>query len=71
LTGGRQRSLSFEEEAETPVPLAAIPMLRIGTRIPRVPLIQVDESAAHADHVQALGGAAIWMRYREKEAARQ
>ncbi len=71
LTGGRQRSLSFEEGAESPVRLAAIPLLRIGTRTPRVSLIQVDEAAAHTDHVKALGGAAIWMRYREKEIARQ
>ena len=71
LTGGRQRSLSFEEEAEKPARLAAIPLLRIETRAPRVSLIQVDEAAAHADHVKALGGAPIWMRYREKEAERQ
>jgi DNA polymerase III subunit epsilon len=71
LTGGRQRSLSFEEEAEKPARLVAIPLLRIETRTPRVSLIQVDEAAAHADHVKALGGAAIWMRHREKEDERQ
>ena len=68
LTGGRQRSLSFEDEAEKPARLAAIPLLSIERRTPRISLIQVDEAAAHAEHVKAMGGSAIWMRYREKEA---
>jgi DNA polymerase-3 subunit epsilon len=70
LTGGRQRSLSFDEEGEKVVRLAVIPSLRIGARGPRVSLIEIDEAAAHADHVRTLGAAAIWARYREKEAAR-
>ena len=63
LTGGRQRSLSFEDEADKVVPFDAIPSPRIETRQPRASLIEAEEAAAHVEHVRALGEAAIWMRY--------
>jgi DNA polymerase III subunit epsilon len=63
LTGGRQRSLSFEDEADNVVPFAVIPLPLIETRQPRASLIEAQEAAAHTAHVRALGEAAIWMRY--------
>jgi DNA polymerase III subunit epsilon len=63
LTGGRQRSLSFELEAETIAAFDAIAAPRIQTRQPRALLLEADEAAAHAEHVRTLGAAAIWMRY--------
>lgn len=68
LTGGRQRSLSFENEAESGGRPVSIPLLRIENRAARALLITAEEAAAHAEFVKTLGGAAIWMRYLGNEA---
>ena len=70
LTGGRQRSLSFEDESEKVSPLIAFPAPRMESRRPRPLLIEVGEAAAHADHIRSLGEAAIWMRYQVEQAER-
>jgi DNA polymerase III subunit epsilon len=63
LTGGRQRSLSFESDADKVVTIGAIPSLRIEARPQRASLLEAEEEAAHAEHVRTLGDPAIWMRY--------
>jgi DNA polymerase-3 subunit epsilon len=63
LTGGRQRSLSFESDADKVVSLGDNPSLRIEERPTRVSLLEAEEEAAHAEHVRTLGDAAIWIRY--------
>ncbi len=63
LAGGRQRSLSFESDADKVVPLGAIPSRHIEARPPRVSLLEPEEEAAHTIHVRSLGEAAIWGRY--------
>jgi DNA polymerase-3 subunit epsilon len=70
LTGGRQRSLSFEDETDKVVPFDAIPSPRVETRQPRASLIEAEEAAAHAEHVRTLGEAAIWTRYTALDADR-
>jgi DNA polymerase-3 subunit epsilon len=67
LMGGRQRSLSFEEATDSAVALISIPSLGIETRNPRVPLIGVEEAAAHTEYLKTLGDTAIWMRYRDNQ----
>jgi DNA polymerase-3 subunit epsilon len=63
LTGGRQRSLSFELEADKLAVFNAIAAPIIEARQPRASLIEAQEAAAHAEHVRTLGEAAIWRRY--------
>ena len=63
LTGGRQRSLMFVDDPPSAFPLIILPPLRREARAPRVALITVEEAAAHAEHVAALGAAAIWLRF--------
>lgn len=63
LTGGRQRSLSFESDADKVVTVGAFPSLRIEPRPTRVSLLEAEEAVAHTEHVRTLGDAAIWIRY--------
>jgi DNA polymerase-3 subunit epsilon len=62
LTGGRQRSLSFGEQPQTPGPNASLSPPREARR-PRNSLIGAEEASAHVDYVMTLGEAAIWRRY--------
>jgi DNA polymerase III subunit epsilon len=71
LTGGRQRSLSFELEADKLAAFDAVAAPRIVARQPRASLIEAEEAAAHAEHVRTLGEAAIWTRYTAVQAERQ
>ncbi len=71
LSGGRQRSLIFaEDEPASSSDLIAFPLWRREGRGPRLPLIAPEEAAAHAEHVVALGEAAIWLRYAGNQAER-
>ncbi len=63
LTGGRQRSLSFDEQRETPRPVNVAPLRRVGARPPRGSLVGAEETTAHAEHVGTLGEGAVWLRY--------
>jgi DNA polymerase-3 subunit epsilon len=64
LTGGRQRSLIFaEDDPAAASDLIAFPLWHREARRPRLSLIEPEEAAAHAQHVMALGEAAIWLRY--------
>jgi DNA polymerase III subunit epsilon len=67
LMGGRQRSLCFDDEIDSAVDLISIPSLGIETRSPRVPLIALEEAAAHTEYLKTLGNTAIWMRYRDNQ----
>jgi DNA polymerase III subunit epsilon len=63
LTGGRQRSLWIDgmgKNSRTVVIASARP---VGPRSRRMQLIEVDEAAAHLEHVRMLGEGAIWLRY--------
>ena len=71
LTGGRQRSLIFvDDEPESSSDLIAFPLWRREARGPRLSGIAPEEAAAHAEHVLALGEAAIWLRYAGNQAER-
>ena len=63
LTGGRQRSLSFGEIDTRSQTMIIVSQRRAEPRSPRNPLIQVDETIAHLDHIRTLGDGAIWLRY--------
>jgi DNA polymerase-3 subunit epsilon len=64
LTGGRQRSLAFEEEAEgREDSFAVAPFRRLGERLRRQFQIEREEAAAHAQYIQSLGADPIWFRY--------
>ena len=63
LTGGRQRSLMFVDDPPSVFPLIILLPPRREARAPRVALITVEEAVAHAEHVTALGAAAIWLRF--------
>ena len=59
---GRQRSLSFDERSARGMPII-IPSQRTEPRRPRIFSIFAAETAAHAEHVRALGAGAVWLRY--------
>ncbi|MBV9287471.1 MAG: DNA polymerase III subunit epsilon [Hyphomicrobiales bacterium] len=63
LTGGRQRSLMFDDEPPSGFPSIILTPARREARAPRVALISVEEAAAHAEHVSTLGAAAVWLRF--------
>jgi DNA polymerase III subunit epsilon len=63
LTGGRQRSFSFDEMGQDSRTVMFVAWRPLQPRGPRVQLIEVDEAAAHLEHVRMLGEGAIWLRY--------
>jgi len=63
LTGGRQRSLSFEELGESSETIIVASPRPVGPRSPRGQLMEVDEAAAHLEYVGTLGEEAIWLHY--------
>lgn len=63
LTGGRQRSLIFGDDSPGASRLIILPAARREARLQRIALITAEEAAAHAEHVRALGPAAIWLRF--------
>jgi DNA polymerase III subunit epsilon len=64
LTGGRQRSLSFDDEARATSSTIMIAYPRSAEpRAPRRSLIDADEALAHLTHVQTLGEGAVWLRF--------
>ncbi len=63
LTGGRQRSLAFDERGEfgvLPVGRTPRPLL---SRPPRGVRLRPEEAEAHASHIATLGEAALWRLY--------
>ncbi len=63
LTGGRQRSLSFEDRREFGDRSAEQIRRRIDLRPPRTPRLSPEEAEAHRSHIGALGDGAVWLRY--------
>jgi DNA polymerase III subunit epsilon len=63
LTGGRQRSLSFDDRREFGVSLVEAAPRQWGPRPPRLARLRPDEAEAHARHIAALGEAALWLIY--------
>ena len=70
LTGGRQRSLSFDDKPEAGGAAIVLAERRIGPRPPRLGRLSPEEAEAHARHVAALGEAALWLFYQRSEALR-
>jgi len=69
LTGGRQRSLSFDDAREFGRPGLA-PVARVlAPRPPRVARLRSEEQEAHAAFLAGLGDAAIWLRYQPADDA--
>ena len=69
LTGGRQKSLSFDAAALSKVgAFVGVTTISTANRRARAPLIRVDETIAHAEHVKTLGEGAIWLRLRPRSA---
>jgi len=68
LTGGRQRSLSFDEQNKKNRPVFLVPSSRIESRPRRASHIGPEEIAAHAEHVSALGAGALWLHYESSPA---
>ena len=66
LTGGRQRSLAFGEERGPHVPQYFALPARSEARRRRESSISLEETNAHARHVEGLGEGAIWLRYLTK-----
>jgi len=63
LTGGRQRSLWFEELGENSETIIVASPRPVGPRSPRGQLMELDEAAAHLEYVRTLGEGAIWLHY--------
>ncbi len=70
LTGGRQRSLSFDERLEFRAFTMAPAERRGDPRPPRIARLLSEEAEAHARHVATLGEGALWRVYQLPEAAR-
>jgi DNA polymerase-3 subunit epsilon len=70
LTGGRQRSLSFEDRREFGAAAVAWVARRLDPRPPRVSRLRPDEAEAHASHIGSLGEGAVWLRYQFVEEVR-
>jgi DNA polymerase III subunit epsilon len=63
LTGGRQRSLMFDEVAELAEAAAAVLTPRYVDRTRRLPSIAHTEASAHIRYIESFGRDAIWFRY--------
>jgi DNA polymerase-3 subunit epsilon len=63
LTGGRQRSLIFGEEAGHAGPLAVVFAARSKARPAKKYWIDGEEASAHARYIEGLGDGAIWLSY--------
>jgi DNA polymerase III subunit epsilon len=63
LTGGRQRSLSFDEARATSSTAMIVYPRSAEPRAPRRSLIDADEAFAHLTYVQTLGEGAVWLRF--------
>ncbi len=70
LTGGRQRSLSFEERREAGAAALALARRPIEPRPARASLLRPEEADAHAAHVATLGENALWRAYSPAEEPR-
>jgi DNA polymerase-3 subunit epsilon len=67
LTGGRQRSLAFDQKTDPAAPqyIFALPVLDEPRRR-RASSINLEEANAHARYIESLGDGAIWLRYLTK-----
>jgi len=63
LKGGRQRTLSFLQEAKTCETVAAVRAPKKDPSASRQCLLELSEAEAHAEHIQDLGEGVIWLRY--------
>ncbi len=63
LTGGRQRSLSFDDRREFGGALVERIRRPVEPRPPRAARLRPEEEEAHRSHVAALGEGALWLRY--------
>jgi len=70
LTGGRQRSLAFDDRPDTGAAAIVLAERRIGPRPPRPARLHPEEAETHARQVAALGEAALWLFYQRSEALR-
>ncbi len=70
LTGGRQRSLAFDERREFGGLAAEPAQRRLLSRPPRLARLRPEEADAHASHVASLGEAALWRLYTSDAEAR-
>ena len=68
LTGGRQRSLSFDEQNDKNQPVFVVLSSRSQSRPPRASQIVPEEISAHAAHISALGPSAVWLNYASRPA---
>jgi DNA polymerase-3 subunit epsilon len=68
LTGGRQRSLSFEDRREFGGQSVEHIRRRVDLRPARVARLRPEEAEAHRTHIGALGEGALWLRYLAGEA---
>jgi DNA polymerase-3 subunit epsilon len=63
LTGGRQRSLAFDDLSEFGGLAVAPAQRRFVSRPPRVARLRPEEAEAHASYVATLGDGALWRLY--------
>jgi hypothetical protein len=63
LTGGRQRSLVFEEALESSALNAFSLPLRLEARRNKPTARDFADTAVHARYIETLGESAIWLRY--------
>ena len=70
LTGGRQRSLSFDDRRDKGGFAIAFAERRVEPRPPRASLLRPEEAEAHASHVATLGEGALWRAYQPAEEPR-
>ena len=63
LTGGRQRSLAFDERVEISGLTVDQAPRRLISRPPRSSRLRPEEAEAHASHIATLGEAALWRLY--------
>ncbi len=63
LTGGRQRSLTFDDRPSNSGLSAGSERRTRAPRPPRRSLLAPEEAAAHSAHVATLGDAAVWRLY--------
>ncbi len=63
LTGGRQRSLSFDDSRDFAGAAFAPVQRPLAPRQPRLARLRPDEAAAHVAYLATFGDAAVWLRY--------
>jgi DNA polymerase-3 subunit epsilon len=70
LTGGRQRSLSFDDRRETGPSTAGQAARPLAPRPPRRARLMPEEAVAHGTHIAMLGESAVWRLYQGSDVLR-